>query len=98
MKDQIIKSLSITNLSKDEIEKLIETPKDPTLGDFAFPCFVLAKTMKKNPVEIAKDLAVKINSKDFEKVQATGPYINFFLKKGNLAKEVLSKILKDPLQ
>ena len=95
MKDQIIKSLSITNLSKDEIEKLIETPKDPTLGDFAFPCFVLAKTMKKNPVEIAKDLAVKINSKDFEKVQATGPYINFFLKKGNLAKEVLSKILKE---
>src|SRR3989338_8535162 len=71
MKDIIINSLSkILKLNKQEISNLIEIPKDSTLGDLAFPCFTLAKSLKKNPVEIAKGLASKINSKqssDYEK-------------------------------
>jgi len=96
MKEPIVNSLvKVTNLSKEEIEKLIEVPKNPTLGDFAFPCFILAKSMKKSPIQIAEELSKSIEKKDFEKVQAAGPYLNFFLKKENLAEEVITKILKE---
>src|SRR3989344_2797055 len=96
MKDIIINSLSkILKLNKQEISNLIEIPKDSTLGDFAFPCFTLAKSLKKNPVEIAKGLASKINSKqssDFEKVAAIGPYINFFINRNALAEQTIKEI------
>jgi arginyl-tRNA synthetase len=96
MKEQITSILSkLVKLDKKEIEKLIEIPKDPKLGDFAFPCFVLAKEMKKNPVQIAKELAEKIKSKDFEKIQSLGPYINFFLNREDLALSVLKRIQKE---
>jgi len=61
MKELIIKSLEkVTSLSKKEIQELIEIPPNPEMGDYAFPCFTLAKKYKKNPVEIAKDIASKI--------------------------------------
>ncbi len=49
-----------TKLKKEEILSLIEIPPEIRLGDFAFPCFTLAKTLKKAPVEIAKDLATAL--------------------------------------
>ena len=58
------------HLKKEEIEKAIEIPPSAELGDFAFPCFMLAKALKKNPVEIAKELAKKLKSKEFEKIEA----------------------------
>ena len=79
-----------TKLKKEEILSLIETPPNPEMGDYAFPCFKLAGIMKKNPVEIAKELAKKIKpGKEIEEVKATGPYLNFFVNKKILAEQVL---------
>lgn len=96
MKEIIINVIAKNvKLGGEEIERLIEVPSNPELGDYAFPCFVLAKEMKKNPVEIAKELAGKIKGKDFEKVEAKGPYVNFFVNRTNLAEETLNNILKE---
>jgi arginyl-tRNA synthetase len=90
---------AITKLLKkhlpDTIEITLEVPPDRTLGDFAFPCFPLAKVLKKSPQLIAHDLAAKLHAEDFlEKVVSTGPYVNFFLNKKQLAVEVLHVIHK----
>src|SRR3989344_1446639 len=96
MKQTIVQTLiALTNLNKQEIENLIEIPPSPDLGDYAFPCFVLAKQLKKNPNEIAQELSKKISPQGLEKVEAKGPYINFFLDKTNLANETLNKIKKE---
>jgi len=96
MKEQVVSVLSkLIKLDKKEIEKLVEIPKDSSLGDFAFPCFSLSREMKKNPVEIAKDLSGKLKSKEFEKVEAKGPYLNFFVNKSDLISETLKAILKE---
>lgn len=73
----------------------IEVPPNQELGDYAFPCFTLSKHIKKAPTEISKELESKIKlTKDFHKVKAIGPYLNFFVNKSSLAKEVLTKINK----
>lgn len=97
MKDSIIKSLSkVTKLSKKEISDLIEIPPDSKLGDYAFPCFILAKKQKKNPNKIAKLLANKIKSpKAIEKIESQGPYVNFFINSETLAKNTLKKVQKE---
>lgn len=72
----------------------LEIPPDASMGDFAFPCFVLAKEKKKNPAEIAKDLAESIKPKGMVKeVKATGPYLNFFVDKQSIAENLLGEIL-----
>jgi arginyl-tRNA synthetase len=73
---------------------VLEAPPDPNLGDFAFPCFQLAKTLKKSPVEIAKDIAKSIPMPEIvSKITATGPYVNFFLDPTKVAKALLTEIL-----
>ena len=95
MKNEIIAILrKEISLSEKELESLLEIPPSPALGDFAFPCFVLSKKLKKNPNEIAQNLAEKIPKKGFEKVEAKGPYLNFFVDKNTLAEKTLSEILK----
>ncbi len=80
-KQQIINLLNKhTKLKKEKLSNLIETPPQ-NLGDYAFPCFILAKTLKKPPVEIAKQLAKLPKPSQIEKIQATGPYLNFYIKK-----------------
>lgn len=83
------------DLELENIEKLIEIPPRSEMGDFAFPCFQLAKTFRKAPNMIAGEIAEKINKEGFEKVEALGPYINFFMDKGEFIKETLSKILDE---
>ena len=96
MKKQVIDVLKEeTSLSEKEIENLIETPPSPELGDYAFPCFVLAKQFGKSPNEIASELSIKISSKHFEKIEVKGPYINFFIDKKALAESTLSRIKKE---
>ncbi len=96
MRSQVLSALKITGLSSGEIDNLIETPKEQAHGDFAFPCFVLAKSWKKSPVEIAKEVALKLRSaKGFEKIEAVGPYVNFFVDTKYLTNEVLDKIKKE---
>lgn len=82
-------------LELDTIEGLIEIPPKPEMGDFAFPCFQLAKTFKKAPNMIAGELKEKINGEGFERVEALGPYLNFFMDKGAFAKTTLDKVLEE---
>src|SRR3989338_1540364 len=97
MKEIIVKILKTQlNLNEAEIASLIEVPKDTNLGDYTFPCFALAKTLKKNPVEIAKNIASSIKHlAEFEKIEAVGPYVNFFVDRQTLALETLKTIMKE---
>ncbi len=91
-KEAIIKELK-KHVKLAEI--IINAPPEPSMGDFAFPCFSLAKEMKKSPVEIAAELKEKIKMPDgISEVKANGPYLNFFVKKEELAKDVIHEVLK----
>ncbi len=92
MIEEIISALKFTGLTAEQIKKFIEIPKDPTHGDYAFPCFMLSKSMKKNPNDIAKDIVKKIKNKNFERVDAVGAYVNFFVNSKKNALEVLTRI------
>jgi arginyl-tRNA synthetase len=81
-------------LAVEEIEKVIEKPRKKNLGDFAFPCFALAKHWKKAPNMIATELAPKIEDRLFQKVEAVGPYINIFLHKQLASKQILDRVLQ----
>lgn len=82
-------------LELETIEKLIEIPPKPEMGDYAFPCFQLAKTFRKAPNMIAAELSEKINKDGFEKVEALGPYVNFFMDKGTFVKSTIEKVLSE---
>jgi arginyl-tRNA synthetase len=97
VKQEIIKSIK-TAVGKgySPVINELEIPPEPTMGDFAYPCFILAKGLKKNPVEIARELAAKIEPSGWlEKVEVKGPYLNFFLKKGGFGRTVLEEIAKE---
>lgn len=73
---------------------MFEIPPRPEFGDLAFPCFELAKGAKRNPVEIATELAAKIGpSKFIEKISSQGPYVNFFFHHGALTERVIKEVL-----
>ncbi|MFH1210048.1 MAG: arginine--tRNA ligase [archaeon] len=72
----------------------LEIPPSEELGDYSLPCFSLAKVYKKNPNEIALELSSKIKSNILQKIEVKGPYLNFFIKKELLIKEVLNDICK----
>jgi arginyl-tRNA synthetase len=82
-------------LSTEQVMNLIEKPKSSDLGDLAFPAFSLAKEMRKAPQMIATDIVEKIDQAGFEKVVATGPYVNVFLDKSAVASSVLTEVLTD---
>ncbi len=83
------------SLKKEDILLHIETPPTPSLGDYAFPCFNLSKELKKSPSDISKDISRTLKSRYFERIESNGPYINFFINRNALAKEILEKILKE---
>ena len=89
-KEEILKVLK--KEIKEEIN--LEIPPDPDLGDYAFPCFSLAKIYKKNPNQIALELSMKIKAPFLEKVEAQGPYLNFFIARKLFCESVLKDILK----
>ncbi|WP_425454720.1 arginine--tRNA ligase [Falsibacillus pallidus] len=80
-------------LDAQTIYSLIETPKHQHLGDLAFPCFSLAKAMKKAPIEIAEHLSQKIKGPEIDHVQPAGPYINVFFSKNEIARTIIPSIL-----
>jgi len=82
------------NLKDEEIENLVETPPSSELGDFAFPCFVLAEKLKKNPVQIAMELRKDIDESEFEDVQSSGAYLNFFVDRKKFAGQLIKQILE----
>ena len=82
-----------TGLEKENISAVLETPPEQKLGDLAFPCFVLAKTLRKAPPVIAKELEEKFSDEErLECVQAVGGYLNFFYKRSLFASQVLEDI------
>lgn len=77
----------------NELELLIEKPKNASHGDLAFPCFTLAKIKRKAPNLIAQELSEKIQSPTFEKVEVVGAYLNIFLNKQLVSEKVISQII-----
>lgn len=95
-KQIIAKQISKTiEINEKELEGYIETPKDSKNGDYAFPCFRLAKELRKAPPAIANEIKEKIEPvEEIEKVEVAGGYLNFFINKSTLAEEVLGEISK----
>ncbi|MBU3195219.1 arginine--tRNA ligase [Clostridium algidicarnis] len=83
------------DMEVEELERLIEIPPKADMGDYAFPCFQLAKALRTAPLAIAMELKDKIEKEDFEKIENLGPYLNFFVEKESFMKETLDKILKE---
>ena len=81
-------------LSFEEIYKLIEIPPQDNMGDYSFPCFSLAKTLRKTPALIAEDLAEKIDLEGFEKVENLNAYLNFYVDRKVFEEEILKEILE----
>ncbi len=71
---------------------MIEKPKDASRGEFAFPCFELAKVYRKSPAVIAAEIAETMDSQWFDKVEAVGGYVNVFLNKSLVTQETLQQI------
>ena len=85
---------ALADLPLEELLGLLETPKNAAMGDIAFPCFKLAKIMRKAPAAIAAELKEKlVLPAGIEKAEAVGPYLNFFIEKGQQAQMVLTKVL-----
>jgi arginyl-tRNA synthetase len=95
-KQIIAKQISKTiEINAKELEGYIETPKDSKNGDYAFPCFRLAKELRKAPPVIASEIKEKLEPvEEIEKVEVAGGYLNFFINKSTLAEEVLGEISK----
>ncbi|RME54367.1 arginine--tRNA ligase [Candidatus Woesearchaeota archaeon] len=91
------KNLVLKILKKHVKEDIVlEVPPNPELGDYAFPCFTLARKYKKNPSLIAEELASKIKpTKYIVKIENVGPYVNFFLNKTYIADTIINKILTE---
>ena len=95
MKNVVVKLIvGEVKLSKKDVENLIEVPPKGEMGDFAFPCFGLAKSLRKSPLIIAEELAGKFRKKlpkEISGVDFKGGYVNFFVDKKMLAKNVLAR-------
>lgn len=94
MKSTIVQLLATQlgeHLDEEAIKRLIEIPPTPDMGDFAFPCFSLARLLRKSPVAIAEDLMEKLSGhSSLEKITAITGYCNFFVNKAELAASVLT--------
>ena len=103
MKDAIAKLLKKAlkqkkvDLPEEEIASFIEIPPSAELGDYAFPCFFLAERLHDEAAQIAIELREEIGSPPemFEDIQTKGPYINFFINRKNLARQIIADIAKE---
>ena len=97
-KQIIAKQISdIIKIDEKELEQYIETPKDTKNGDYSFPCFKLAKELKKAPQIIATEIKEKLEAETskeetIDKIDVAGAYINFYINKKEIAEEVLKEV------
>lgn len=94
-KEEIAKLVSkqVEGLSESEVMELVEVPPDFKMGDYAMPCFKLAKAFRKSPQIISEEITASLSeSKYFSEVKSVGPYVNFFVNKSMLAESVLSAV------
>lgn len=83
----------LKKIVKEEI--FLDKPSDPKFGDYTFPCFNLAKKLKKKPIDVAQELHKKIIlNKYIERVEAVGPYLNFFVNKKTFVESTLNEVIK----
>ena len=97
LKEEIAKLISeqVADLGLDEVKNMIETPQDSKMGDYAFPCFKLAKILRKAPPLIAKGIAEAIAENDiFEKVEQVNAYVNMFISKEEFVEEVVEEVME----
>ncbi len=89
------KIAEITGLDEETAIKTLETPPEQKLGDLAFPCFILAKTLRKAPPIIAKELSEKFaEDKYIKSAEAVGGYLNIFFDKVEFTKQVVGAVLE----
>ena len=87
---------NLEGLTEDEINSMIEIPQDQSMGDYAFPCFRLAKTMRKAPNLIAAELAEKLQGeKLFSEVSPVNAYVNMFVSREEMMKSTVSEVLEE---
>ena len=86
---------SALEIEAEDVLRSIEIPPKQEMGDFAFPCFQLAKKLRKAPNMIAADLKEKLDIPEIERVEVLGPYVNFFLNKSIYLEGVVQKVLED---
>jgi len=99
MKETVVDLLALhlaPHLPRHEIERLIEVPPSEELGDFAFPCFPLARVLRRSPAAIAEELKKKIEGAPYiEKTAVAGGYLNFFIDTRAMAKKVIDEASSD---
>ena len=102
MKEAVVKVLKKVlkkekiKLDDEVIRNLIEIPPSQDMGDYSFPCFSLAKEFKQDPNQIALRIREKIGNHpvmDFEDIQTSGPYVNFFLNRRDFARKLVWEVL-----
>lgn len=87
---------NLDGLTEDEIKSMIEIPQDQSMGDYAFPCFRLAKSMRKAPNLIAAELAEKLQGeKLFSEVSPVNAYVNMFVSREEMMKSTVSEVLEE---
>lgn len=94
-KENIAQKISeVTNIEKEELKTYIEIPPNSDLGDYAFPCFKLAKSLRKAPPVIASEIkeAIKLDDGSIEKIEIVGGYLNIYINKASLAETVLKEV------
>ncbi len=90
-----ILSTAVEGLTEEELRQMIEVPTDSKMGDYAFPCFKLAKVMRKAPPMIAKGIAETIGSDPiFAKVEQVNAYVNMFLSRDVYVKDTVAEVLE----
>lgn len=91
---EALKNLDEITISPEQVQQMVEIPKNSQLGDFAFPTFRLAKQLHQAPVKIAQNLAKEVDSSQFAQVCAQGPYVNFFLQRKDIAATTIEEVIK----
>jgi len=87
---------NLEGLTEDEIKSMIEIPQDQSMGDYAFPCFRLAKTMRKAPNLIAAELTEKLQGEQlFSEVSPVNAYVNMFVSREEMMKSTVSEVLEE---
>ena len=94
-KEEIAKAIAkVTNMEEKQLREYIEIPPNSDLGDYAFPCFKLAKDLRKAPQAIAEDIKanIEIDGKVIERIEIVGGYLNIYINKATLAENVLKEV------
>ena len=94
-KENLIDIILKTNIGIEKDDIIIEIPKDRSLGDFAMPCFGLAKKMHQNPSIIASNILEKMDKSNFDNIEIKNGYINFFLNKRKTVENIINSVLSE---